>query len=35
MEHVYTIGEFAKLTGTTVRTLRFYHKKKLPGTIFV
>ncbi|MEK4563693.1 MerR family transcriptional regulator [Alkalihalobacillus sp. FSL R5-0424] len=29
MEKRYTIGEFAKLTGTTVRTLRFYHKKKL------
>ncbi|MDQ0207833.1 MerR family transcriptional regulator [Alkalicoccobacillus murimartini] len=29
MKQLYTIGEFAKLTGTTVRTLRFYHKKKL------
>lgn len=29
MEKRYTIGEFARLTGTTIRTLRFYHKKKL------
>ncbi|TSB45493.1 MerR family transcriptional regulator [Alkalicoccobacillus porphyridii] len=29
MNQLYTVGEFAKLTGTTVRTLRYYHKKKL------
>ena len=32
---MYTIGEFSKLTGLSVRTLRFYHDKKIliPATV--
>lgn len=29
MTHTYTIGEFAKLSGTTIRTLRYYHERGL------
>ena len=26
---MFTIGEFSKITGLTVKTLRFYHEKEL------
>ncbi|MBC8877201.1 MAG: MerR family DNA-binding transcriptional regulator [Planctomycetes bacterium] len=28
---MYSIGEFSRITGLSVKTLRFYHEKGIPG----